>query len=413
MECGINNLILSILFACFVSVIIWHEKNNGIWYSPFSAISIPIVIITLLTNVFAPIINFEIVSSQVIMINSWAFLCFYIGGCIIRQNKIHPVKRRIIEIPRLKINHIHFIKFFFSVIILVAIFQLKAVLQNRSIFELEDQEYAQGGLAAHMGNFIIIILIVLIINLKYNILRIGKWMTVALIIVCLGLKLASAIKAEFLLPIICGIFISIYIGAIKLNLKNIILTVSCFVALFIGMALVFNIKEEGDTLTYSIGYFIFYLICGEVGFSEYLRYHPNLVNEQIEFVTVFFNNVINTILGTGKAHLYTDYAVTSWIQVTNRVNLLEFKTNVYSLIGEVYINTGWVIGSIFMFLLGLYSYYIRGIAKRDIFLLVNYAYLFGCLSLSFFSSSYILLPSFVYVQCACIFLSFINKTKFS
>lgn len=179
------------------------------------------------------------------------------------------------------------------------------------------------------------------------------------------------------------------------------------------MALVFNIKEEGDTLTYSIGYFIFYLICGEVGFSEYLRYHPNLVNEQIEFVTVFFNNVINTILGTGKAHLYTDYAVTSWIQVTNRVNLLEFKTNVYSLIGEVYINTGWVIGSIFMFLLGLYSYYIRGIAKRDIFLLVNYAYLFGCLSLSFFSSSYILLPSFVYVQCACIFLSFINKTKFS
>ncbi len=407
---GVDDIIALIILVTFTWFCLLYEKKiYKINFTPFSAIALPIVGVIVLAEIIAPIFDFSFITSTAIYINLIALGFFYLGGQLILN--IFSLKNTK-ETCHFKINHIKFFKLFFLFILIIALFELKNTLGNRSLLQIEDSEYAQGGIQAHLGNFITIILISLFVNIKINILHINKLHTIIIIIICLLLKIASSIKAEFLLPIICSVSILCFIGKLKINLRTIVYFSLIGMTLFIGMASFFNIQNSTDTTLYGIYYFFFYLTCGETGFSEFLTQNPGLNHENINFITVFFDNVIATLFG-GNIHTYTDFSITDWTKVSNYFCIYTFHTNVYSLIGETFINCGWIIGCLFFLILGMWTYYIFTIAKQDIFLTVLYSYIYGCLFLSFFSSSYILLPSFIYSQMICVVLYIINISKYN
>lgn len=413
MEFGINEIIPYILLVAFLRYAKNIEKKQyGFIYTPLTALGYPILFVITIAVILSPLINFKTISSGSLWLNLFGLFMFWLGGLFV--SKIIPLNFNPNQkfYTSSKILKPKFFIFLFIFVILLSILLLRSILASRSLLQLEDGEYAQSGLSAHLGNFITIFIIILIGNLRLPILPISKIITCSLILICLVLKFCSSIKAELFLPIISGFALCVFWGKFNFSLKNILIVTVVSMFIFIGMALLFTIdNEREDALKYGLYYFIFYLTCGQIGFSEYVRLHPNFQNYNLDFLTTFYNNVIAKFDGVNSIHVYTDYMSTGWTRVSDSGCPFVFETNVYSLIGETYINSGIIIGSIFFILLGAWTYLIFRVSRFDIFLNVLYAYIYGCLFLSFFSSSYILLPSFVYVQIICVIFYVINKLQ--
>lgn len=343
--------------------------------------------------------------------NILAFIAFGFGGLIVAEthkNK-HIIKSvQLNKIP--KLNQYLVVAIIMFTFLIGFIF-LKSTLGHRSLLNIEDQEFAQGGFEAHLSNIITIILILLIICAKTTILPLNKYIIIILIISGLILKIASSIKAELIIPIIGGIIGLILLKKIPISIKSGLITICLIFSLFAGMAMIFNFNENQNTLSYIVDYCFFYFSCGEIAFSQYIDNHIFFIHENIDFITLFFQNFYEKLYGSNMIRTMFDVTVTDWTTVTNSSCEYIFKSNVYSCIGEVYINCGLTIGLLFFMLLGFYSYIIFYILeKSNPFILVLYSYIGACLSLSFFSS-YILLPSFIYIQFICIVLYILSKIK--
>lgn len=409
---GIDEIISLTILICFLGFVLFIDKRRFYFkYTPITALSFPILSTLIIIIIISPILHFKTISKNVLWINLLGLFMFWFGGFVVTSfYTFHNSKK--IFYPILKIRKPKFFILFFIIVVLLALVALRSTLASRSLLQLEDGEYAQNGLSAHLGNILTIFIIILIGNLKSRILPISRMITVSLLILCLFLKLCSSIKAEFFIPIISGLAFCVFWGKFTFSIKNCISLGFIIISVFIGMALFFTIDDGKDNvLKYGLYYFIFYLISGQLGFSEYVKLYSNFSSENVNFLTTFIDNVIVKLKGESAIHIYTDYSTTGWIRVSDFGCPYIFETNVFSLIGETYINCGFVFGSLFFVLLGGWTYFIFIVSRKDIFLNVLYAYVYGCLALSFFSSSYVLLPSFVYVQAICFVFFIINKVK--
>lgn len=402
------DLLISIIAIIFITTILHIEYTRYHYIlSPLFLLSVPILTITLIVNIIGKHLGFYDISSKTTIINTCAFMSFALGGFCVK--KVIKSKNTLYN-QSIKKPNVYIIISLIIIIILTECVLLKSTLGQRNIFNIGDQEFAQGGIEAHIGNLITIFIILLITSSRITILPLKKVFIYFLIIICLFLKFASSIKAELIIPIIGGVISLILYNKIKISFRNIVFGISSIFCVFAGMAYIFNFKDDQDTALYTFSYCFFYFTCGEIGFSQYLNDINNSYTENIRFITTFFNNFYEKIYGFKDIVTYADLSVTDWTRVTRDCEFI-FETNVHSLIGEIYINCGIIIGIIFFFVLGLFSYFIYSNYRKNIFLTILYSYLGACLSLSFFSSSYILLPSFLYTQFGCLLLLTISIIK--
>lgn len=390
----------------FIVLLLWTEKNvfKTSLYSPFFWFAVPIVSIILLNNLVCTHFGFFSIGIGAILLNILGLFMFWLGGffvLMIRRRQClnsHIKKSTIISIQSkfIPASDFKYIIYFSIFIIVVGLLYLKSVLASRSLLQLEDQEFGQGGIIAHVGNYVTVCFIFFIAFYSYKIYK-SKWLIVGMVC-CLILKFATSIKAELMLPIICGIIFFLTTGKIKLTVKNAIAFFAIFLVFFSGMGLFFNIGQKDNQTEYAIAFFFFYIICGEVGLSEWIQTHNHLFSQDnANLISVFFINVYEKFFGCNEMVKFSHFSSLDWITISDNYFGIPFRTNVFSLIGEVYLNCGIIISSIFFMLLGVYYYIIFCIAKSNICLMILYSYICGILTLSFFSC-YVLLPAFIEIQ---------------
>ncbi len=400
-----------ILFSSFVLFLLYLENRilKLPKYSPFFWFSVPIAVIILLSNLIGVRFGFFPVSTDAVYINIMGLSSFWIGGLLVSKS-IHVYTKNIRFIPK---SNFIFMYFFAAFVIAIALINLKSILGSRSIFQLEDQEFGQSGIMAHISNYITICTIFFVAAL-YNKIYKSKKIIIAALILCIVIKFSTAIKAELMLPIIASIIFLLVQGKIKITIPTILIGILSIAFLFISMGLFFNIGTKDNPMEYALAFFFFYAICGEVGLSEWISSHPNWIPaDNADLVTVFFYNIYEKIFGYNEMVTYSKFAHQGWIPISDDYFGIPFSTNVFSLIGEVYLNCGLFVGSVYFFLLGIYFYIIFSFAKKSLFLLIWYSYISGILALSFFSS-YVLFPAFIEIQIVCFILyglSVSNQTK--
>ena len=127
------------------------------------------------------------------------------------------------------------------------------------------------------------------------------------------------------------------------------------------------------------------------------------------FIYTFYINLWEKLFGNND---YVSAINPEFVTVTLPNSEFRFTSNVYTLIGEVYVNCGYMVGSLFFFFLGAYAYGLYFFSNRSIMLLLLYAFVGGCLFLGIFSQ-YVLMPYFYEIQLLFLLLHFVSKSTVS
>lgn len=395
----------TVLLVLIVTILFLIDKKLSIGRaSPFVLFSIPITVIILLFEIVYPIIKYKPLTDETILIIIYGILLFSVGGLSYTFLFKHNYRKTLV-LNQCSLNTISkFLLFFAIICILGMMLNLRSILNGRSLLMLEDQEFANHGLSAHMGNWVSICIIFFIGALKLKNIQISRPIVIGLLIICLALKFLTAIKGQLMIPIIGGIILLYLYKEFALNIKNILIIASLVFLLFTGVASLFSSSLIGDNQVY---YFAFYLFSGITGLSGLTLLPSNEWGLYPYWIARFFINFYESFIGEGNLNFDS---ATRWIHCT-LVNLGgPQRTNVGTLIGEIFINCGFFIGSIILFFLGWYSYYLYSKVSKGLAYSILYSYVGGCLFFNFFSS-YIIQPGFYECQFVCVIVIFLSKIK--
>lgn len=378
-------------------------------FTPFFYFSIPTILVDLIINSLGKQLGFVNISPYVTIFTFIGLISFYLGGYFYLKATRYNDQYNSAK-SQYTINHKLLFKCILFFVIIFEIIQIRGMFGSISFQYFEDGEFGKGGIDSHLGNLIIIFIIILIFNEKKNILSCNKFLTLILITISLYIKFATSVKGEVIIPIIGGVILLFAYKLIKFRISFLIFIGFIIAIIFMSMGMLFIGEEDFDPI-YPLLYFLFYFSSGRTAFNQYIQLHPTLSSEDPSFLIMFFTNVKEKFFGTGNMVTPLTENVGGWHQVSTDDCAFTFSSNVFSLIGEVYINSGLIFGSIYLFILGGYCYWLYSIVKKDIFIGVAYSYACATLTLCFFSS-YPLYFQFIYIQLLCFILSIINRLHY-
>lgn len=394
-----------ILLIVIVIAIYFLEKRNNIGqWSPTIILGGSVTMVMLLHKILLPITGFISLTNMAITITTIGVLCFWSGGIAYHYLHINLKKRFSKKVS------MHKLKYAFMIITCICVLgmslDLRTILGNRSLMMLEDQEFANNGLSAHLGNFLSIGIIYYIASLKDLNLKIDKKTALIFLFICLFFKFLTAIKGELILPLIGG-FIYLIVGKyMKIGIKPILIALVVIFILFVGMAVSFNAGNKDVDGTFVTNIFAFYAFAGITGLSAYtdIGYFDSC-GKYPGWIASFFINFFQKFFGNGE--LYSGGAC-QFEAVSTSASEIQYNSNVCTMIGEIYLNCGWLLGCFILFSLGWFSYYVFSKRNNSPILLILYSYLGACLCLNFFST-YIIQPIFYEIIVTCLFINYYIK----
>lgn len=399
--------IFSLIFIIALFSILESKSKN--WISkPIFLLSLPTAFLIIIHKFIGGKLGQIEISDSAIYITSIGICCFGLG-CI-----FYKFKRQLLACqcskyrPTVLNQKIPKFLFFFSIIIIIyLLLHLKTLLANRTIMMLEDQEFANNGITAHFNNLLSISIIFFIGCLKIDSFKVKNLIAVGCLCACLFLKFLTAVKGELILPIIGGLIFLIFYRRLEINIKNICILVVIIIMLFVGMGIMFNSDEKEFATAGLIDFFSFYLFSGLTGLSGLLSKEIP-IGDYPEWIIRTFVNFYEKFFGNGILDLES---ATRWVRVSIPQAIFKHDSNVGTLIGEIYLNCGWMFGSIVLFFLGWYSSFLHNKAKRWFIWGILYSYIGACLFLNFFST-YIIQPGFYEAQILCyILIIYYSKSK--
>ena len=386
-------LVIAILFLVYTNYI---ERKNYRFpvITPMNLLCLPTLVLMLFSYPLEKYVGYLAVSQKAVSFFVYCIFFFWVGGLLCLKVET----KRSVSLYRKEFNT-HAVPTTLLIIIcgiflLILIANLNQILGNRTLFQIEDQEFAQNGIVGHVGELIVFFIIYYIGSFKEESFKTNKIIAITLLVILIGLKILMSVKAQAVIPFVAGFLFLIMRGYIKLQAKSLIIGAVSVFALFTIPAVLFN--TEDDSIDYVMSYFLWYLYAGISGLTGFLNENP-IINygECPEILIRFFQNVYHTILhdgiivksGTigGYAAIYTDKAA------------FPHNSNVQMLFGEVLMNAGFFITAIYFIIVGYISHVIFLRYKRHLMLTILYAYWGAGLVMSFFSS-YILGQPF-YEMC--------------
>ena len=398
-------MVLFFLIIIVFLISIYERRSRNWLVSPIILLSYPTTCLIIIHYFIAQLIGQRHISDSAMYITIGGFICFWIGTLLFRlRNQIlYRTKDKILS---LKV-HKNFTKYFIlvsSICILGMLADLRSILANRSSMIIEDKEFANNGLAAHLSNFITISIIFFIGSLKIPEFRVKRKIAITFLLCCLFLKFLTAIKGELILPIIGGIILLLYYKKIIMSFKTLFIVAIVSTFLFIGMGLTFNSGNKEFELLAITDFFSYYLFSGLTGLSGMLYDYHLVFGQYPLWIGRTFVNFYEKFLGSGTLDTAS---ATTWVVVTLPDAFLPHASNVATLIGEIFMNCGFILGIFVLIVLGWYTAYLFKMAKRYYLYGIVYAYVGACLVLNFFST-YIIQPGFYETQLACFILVFIT-----
>lgn len=373
-------------------------------FTPVFCLTVALMAVVIFASVLGPYLGFIPISEGAIFIWILGIVFFWLGGLI--PVLVTPRRVREHENNGLKFSHLRpaFMNFSCALMVAIALIGLRSMIASGGGDDLEKGEYGTGGLIGHVNGLLMGYFIFYVLSLKFD-LGISKKLAWFFIIIIMFLKLVTGIRGNIVVMFL-GAYIALALTkSIRLSPKSLIYPAVGAVAIFVGSSLIGS-QELSDYLFY---YVCFYISSGVLGLSAIMSNHEVAIGKHPEFITAFFHNLKIAIFGGGEK--YIDVVLPDFVTCTTSEAPYPFTCNVYTMIGEVYVNCGYAIGCLYMFILGMYSYILFLNSHKSVFITCAYAFVGGCIMLGFFGQ-YVLMVYFYTVQFFFLFLHFISRISY-
>lgn len=197
------------------------------------------------------------------------------------------------------------------------------------------------------------------------------------------------IKNNIITLLVAAFYFAYIFNAVKINVKKtIIFSVTIFVIFNVSYLIGFSRIGLSNAYTskvqeYLTHLFFSYLFGGPIGTSEIFNYaaYPLYSYKEIFAIPINLYNVL--VLGSSDV---IDIVIKDWIPISTNYRYFH-TTNVYGLFGMLYAYVGVIGTFIYMFFLGMFSYFIKFLAyKKNAFVgfQLVYAFFLSYLTLGFF-----------------------------
>lgn len=383
-----------------------HLHLNPI--SPIMCMGVPTLGAVILGAVIGPYLNFISFNNEAIDILICGFSFFWLGGMFITLFLPKHIRQR--KIVGRGCGHIHprFINITCFVLVIIAILGLRQTLAE-SGGDMEKGDYGSHGIVGHVNGFIMGYCVFYILSLKYK-LGVNRLWAIIMICIILFLKIMTGIRGNIVLPLLGGFIALGVTKSIKISFRSFLYSIGGVIILFVGTTFLFNNKYNIDTTEFLGSYLFFYMTSGVFGLNSLIENKMVVIGQNPEYIFTFFKNLLIAVFGGGEKYaqlVQPDFAI-----CTTSEAIYPFASNVYTLVGDIYINTGYTLGSIFFFVLGIYCYFLFYFSYKSVFLISLYSFVAANLALGLFSQ-YILYIYFYTVQAFLLMLHFLSKIRFS
>jgi oligosaccharide repeat unit polymerase len=365
----------------------------------------PLFCIIVFINITAQWTGFIVINSKAINILILGLCCFWLGGMFI-ISILRVKKKKNLETSYIVTEKIpyYFINVSCVVFVVIMLLNLNTTLNNRSLSMIENHEFAITGVVGHIAGLIMGYLIFYIVSF-WDIKVINKYLAFLFVVIIFFLKMLSGVRGNIILPLFSAVIYLLIKKHIRITPQISLISIGIVFLLFIVPTFFFGKIADFD---YVLPYFLFYFCAGVLGLSAYLDqpFVPWAINP--DFIYIFFINFYKKLLGQGD---YVSALNEDFVTSTTSHATYTFRSNVYTLIGEVYVNCGYFTASIYLFLLGAYAYFLFSKIEKGIMMLLLYSFVGAALAMGFFSQ-YILMPYFYEIQLLFIVLHLFSKLNY-
>lgn len=391
-----------ILLAFFVEVAVLFYLEMKAWktlYTPLNFLMLPYVVILLLTVIVSGRFGFVEFYYPSVLLWSVGLLIFavpsYVLAFVFQRNKrSFQADTTEVEFPK--------VAFYISIpVILLFLWRLKSMLGGPYLIGSDEfgEEFCGGGLWGHLRQLLLPILAmaVFFVDKKH------KWLWL-IIIPIIVITLLYQVKGWVIIPCLTGLILRLYYGRTKLKLSFMLyLVLGVFLFFLLSYILVLVVAGEsilnGQFVSAIFGHFLHYLTSGTLGLSMDMQNGFPDVGE--------FDIVIAQLVNIGNLFVGDDMIVP--------LNPLYYNTgysitNVRTLFGTVFINSGYWVSIVYFLFLSTAMYFLRLATVRFNNIFVVAIYFFEC-SLLFMGwfDTYFALLQVIEIPAILIVLLFVDR----
>jgi len=215
-----------------------------------------------------------------------------------------------------------------------------------------------------------------------------KKSTLILLVAIFLIVMARQVKYHVIVLLLGSIYLGYLNNLMRFSLKKVLLyAVVIYVIFNLSYAVGFSTLGLGYAYsarvqTFLFNHFFTYLFGGPIGFSEILKNpaYPLFSSKELLAVPI---NLIGLFHGD---HSSVNIIFSNWVPVSN-IHRYFHGSNVFGLFGTLYVYIGTYATFIYMFFVGIFTYSIGSLARRDksrIGFQLMYVFLLGFLTLAFF-----------------------------
>jgi len=410
----LNLLLYIILFAEIVFITYFDKKVFANYFSPAILLSYPILIVVTITFIAGPWFGFIPISGGLFLLMIVGIALFWAGSLF--WSRIIPLKETekfVNKISRpFNFDSASFQKTVLIVAWVVILFLSWSFIStyrkynNSDAIGTEEFVHSFGGssLAGHIMGLTIPLLIIFI-----GIVKKKDYLIIITILFLLTISVLYQVKTWLYVPIIGGLLLR-YFNKPKIKIKVIYIVIFVItIMILFGLTYVFAMQDRKDFSFFEkvgllFNHFMGYLFAGILGFGEHINQHLP-VGETPRALFMPFINVYHLILGNPLEGVVSSYHV--FIDKNNLVDV-----NVKTFFGTIFINGGYLVGSIYIVGLSIILYFLWIVATitKNFWFIVLYVFLASALVLGWFDFYYNQLP-FLELPAYMIIIIFVSNIK--
>ena len=382
-------ILISFIFEV-VTLTIIEKKMWGTLYTPLNVLMLPFAAIALISIVVVKIYSFYPFCYDSLLLWEVGLLVFFIPSALIRFLMPKNVDFSFAK-KHEEFSIKHFVVVLLPILALYGLHILRSAQQMQSAAAIGSDDFAEQ--TSTFGPWAHVFVIVIALEIFcFQLISRKRWWLIFGILLCVLYGVIAQVKGWVLIPIFAGVFVNIFSGRLKLNIKNIgtVCLVGFgffFLSYYLSLVVSKNEQMSDEVFFFIFKNFTHYLTSGVLGLSMDMG-RGILEPSNPDYLYTPFVNIYcaltNQPITTGISQYYI---VTTWQGL---------YTNIRSFMGTIYIYGGPLWGTLTILLFSTIGYTIRAfrVVKRSSVLIPLDAWYCAILFMGWFDYYFALLKPY-------------------
>lgn len=393
-------LLIEVLFIAY-----FDRRIHGTFFTPVIILSLPYFFLVVIAFFYAEKLGFVAFYAPSMIIWIVGLFIFWLPSLIfnyyLNSNKIFVSRTKtFLGKDDTNTGFTKLLLFLSWISILVVISGLFLTLMKFGTKELGSEEFIRYYGTDFSGHFIVLN-VVLFIYFFGIVKKINYFILLTLFFLLLSFMFYQ-VKTWIFIPFFSGIFYRYFRANFKLGFKNIWIIILVSIIFFFA-TYYFSIGLNSDFL---FGHMLSYAFSGILGLSEFIRKGAEIVIDSTYLIRPV-ENLFNVITNQPVNNVIQKVM----INISGNKEVLNL-TNVRTIFGSIYVNSGILITVIYIFMLSsvIYYFYISSILRKNKWIILFSSFLLGALVMGWFDFYYNTL-NYLEIPVYILILNFLSKLR--